>query len=748
MANMKNNKKSLYLTLGIIIITTVTIIMSIHSAYSYISIKDKIIEDMKINSRATIISLKDNVSNLLASYSVNEYENLIFNEIKRRNIFAIVVEDYNMGKILGKKSYITGKIRDEALNIIEYDSQKSSQKDQLEKCFYSDSFDITTPLGKKIGKLSIYISDDVMNKELNKIIKVTLIDTMAISLLLFLLLFIMIRFFVLKPISDIVEAISDCDKDGVPLIAIPNAGAKEINLLSNTMNHMIDSIKASRQVLKENKNRLEYLLELSPISVRIAKNKGKKVVFANKAYSKLLQITDSTAINKNPKDYYAHKSVYKKIVESLKKNDCIYNKLIELNVHNKVVWALASYMNIDFDGEKSTIGWFYDVTKEKENEVKLFQALELQTTIFDNSGYLIIRTDKNGIIKQTNKETERLLGYTSKDLVDRYTPDILHLESEIKLRAEEFSKELNQQIKPGFDVFIIKSTLGLDNEYEWTYKTKDGILVPVLLSISALKNKENKIYGYLGIAKDITEQKLMESQSRLAAMGEMIGNIAHQWRQPLSVISTISSGIKVKNEFDMLDISAISEDMDQITKQTQYLSRTIDDFRDFIKGNNKKERIDVSNTVQKAMSLLHSSMVVSDINIILDLKDDISINGFENQLIQAIINIINNSKDALNEQIKEGDKLIFIGVQKVSENLILTIKDNAGGIPEDLMHRIFEPYFTTKHKSIGTGIGLSMVYQIITKHHGSTIDVSNESYQYNGKEYRGACFMITFKDIY
>ena len=744
---MKSKKQSLYSKLVIIIIFTVTITMSFQATYNYINTKNKIIKEMKEDSRTTILSLKNNISNLLASYAINEYDNLILNEIKSKNIFAIVIEDYNMGKLLGEDSYISGKIKVNEFKIMDYDESNDTHKSQLKDSFYTDSFNITNTKKEKIGTLSIYISDKTMNKELNKIIQESLINTFFISILLVLFLFISIRLFILKPISNIIEIISNKDDDGIPIKLLKDNNSKEINELSNTINDMILSIKGSREVLKTNQDKLTYLLEMSPIAVRIAKNRGKTVVFSNQAYSKILKLSRNNALFKNPINYYHEEEVYENIIKILEDNQNIYNKLVKLNIENKVVWALASYMNIEYDNENCVIGWFYDVTDEKENELKLFEALDLQTTIFDNSGYLMIRTDKDGIIKQVNKEVQELLGYTAEELIDRHTPDFIHLESEVIKKSEEFSKELNTEIKVGFETFVIKSNLNLDNEHEWTYLTKDKRQIPVLLSISALKDKDNNIYGYIGIAKDITQRKILESQSKLASMGEMIGNIAHQWRQPLSVISTISSGIKVKSEFDQLELSTVLSDMDNIIKQTQYLSRTIDDFRNFIKNTNTKEKKNILSTIEKTLSIINSSIVNNNITLISKLEDDAIIDGFENQLIQAIINIINNAKDALNERIKDDDKFIFIETKKINDTLVLSIKDNAGGIPAKVIDKIFEPYFTTKHQSIGTGIGLSITHQIITKHHHARIDVQNTTYKYENKEYTGANFQITFKDI-
>jgi len=236
--------------------------MSINSTYSYINTKNKIVNDMKESSRTTIISLKNNVKNLIASYAVNEYDNLVLNEINRRDIFAIVIHDYNMGKITGKKAYISGKIRDSNSNVIDYDFTNGIHNDQLKNCFYSDTFNITTPSKKKLGTISIYISDEAMSTQLNKIIVDTFQNTVAISLLLILSLFLTIRFYLLKPISDIIDVISHSDKDGIPVELIPNNQTKEISTLSNTMNSMIKSIKASRLILKENENKLFQALEL------------------------------------------------------------------------------------------------------------------------------------------------------------------------------------------------------------------------------------------------------------------------------------------------------------------------------------------------------------------------------------------------------------------------------------------------------------------------------------------------------
>jgi len=741
-----NKKYSLYLALALIIFVIVTSIMTLSSTYTYITTKNKTIEEMKNNSKTTILSIKDTIENLISAYAVNEYDTLIYNEINRRNIFAIIIEDNNMGKILGTNTLTSGKIKYNNSRIVDYNPTNMKHNKQLENCFYSDTYNIINKKGKKLGTISIYISDYTMNKELTNIISETIKNSIILSLLLIISLFIAIRIFILKPIHDIIDTISQRNKDGIPKEHIANNSFIEINNLSTSINNMITSIKESTNNLKNEQNRLEYLLQLSPIAVRIAKDKGENVIFANKAYSRILHLEEESPINRNPKDYYTKKSDYEEIIKTLEKNESIYNKLIKLKVKNKTIWVLASYTNIDFDGEDAIIGWFYDVTNEKTNEKKLYEALELQTTIFDNSGYLIIRTNKDGIIKQINKEAEKLLGYKAEELIDIYTPEILHLEEEVKQRAIEFSKELDIDIKPGFEVFTLKSELELKNEYEWTYVTKDGKHIPIFLSVTALKNKNNKIYGYIGISRDISQDKLIESQAKLASMGEMIGNIAHQWRQPLTVVSTIASGTKIRSQLNMISDDELLENMDNITLQVQYLSKTIDDFRDFIKNKNDKEKIYISKLIDKTLSIVSPALKNNSIEIIKSIDEDIQIYGFENQLVQALINIINNSKDALKDNSEVSpDKYIFINTKKEDNIFTLSIKDNGGGINKDIKDKIFDPYFTTKHQSIGTGIGLSMTYSILKEHHNTNIKVSNETFIYKESKYTGACFEIVFE---
>ena len=241
--------------------------------------------------------------------------------------------------------------------------------------------------------------------------------------------------------------------------------------------------------------------------------------------------------------------------------------------------------------------------------------------------------------------------------------------------------------------------------------------------------------------KELMEKEaILNQQSKMAAMGEMLENIAHQWRQPLSVISTVATGAKLKKDLKILTDEEFYETMDIINNSSQHLSNTIDDFRNFFNNDKELTSFDLNEPMNKVINLIESRLKNRHINIVKN-SVEIKIVGLKNEFIQVILNILNNSVDAFANK-KDIEKYIFIDIYKEQNHAILSIKDNAGGIKEDIVDRIFEPYFTTKHKSQGTGIGLYMSLEIIQKHMDGTLTASNEEFIYENKLYKGAKFKI------
>ncbi|MGJ0287077.1 transporter substrate-binding domain-containing protein [Aliarcobacter cryaerophilus] len=241
--------------------------------------------------------------------------------------------------------------------------------------------------------------------------------------------------------------------------------------------------------------------------------------------------------------------------------------------------------------------------------------------------------------------------------------------------------------------------------------------------------------------KELLEKEaILNQQAKMAAMGEMIENIAHQWRQPLSVISTISSSLKIKKEMNILDDKEFYEALKNINKTSEHLSNTIDDFRNFFSPNKEMNKFYVSQLIKKSKDLIKSRFDKFNIKVIEHI-DDIEILSYQNELFQVILNLFSNSIDVLSSSQIE-NKIIYIKIYHDENNLYIEFLDNGGGIKDEFINRVFEPYFTTKHKSQGTGIGLYMSLQIVTKHLNGEISVKNDTFIENNTTYFGAKFTI------
>ena len=241
-------------------------------------------------------------------------------------------------------------------------------------------------------------------------------------------------------------------------------------------------------------------------------------------------------------------------------------------------------------------------------------------------------------------------------------------------------------------------------------------------------NSELEIRIKQEVDENLKKDRLLSQQQKMVSMGQMIENIAHQWRQPLSLISTGVSGIKLKKQLNELDDEFFYNTLNSILNTSKYLSNTIDDFRYFFKPQKEKENFYLEKCCIKTIDLMNPNFLNKDIEISYEIED-IQVCGYETELIQVLINILNNSKDAL-EFLNKNEKFIFINIFRENNKAIVEIKDNAGGIKEDILDKVFEPYFTTKHQSQGTGIGLFMCKEIINKHMNGEIYISNTSFEY------------------
>ncbi len=356
-------------------------------------------------------------------------------------------------------------------------------------------------------------------------------------------------------------------------------------------------------------------------------------------------------------------------------------------------------------------------TYELEEQKKEFEA------IFEYSKDGIAVFNEDSRFLDCNEAYLQMSGFTKEELLSK---------SCIELTVPEDKERTKEMMKTVFKEGFVEN-------FEKSCILKDDKIIVVNMTLSLMPDKKRII----AVVKNITQNKFFESQAKLASMGEMIGNIAHHWRQPLTVISSLASLLIFKKEFGKLDIEDIVPNMNQIISQTTFLSETIDNFRNFVRDGEAKGTLNVATMFEKIISIENSILLNSNIQLISSIDPMITMFGYENKLMEACINIINNSKDVLvtNQNLKE--KYIFINGKITNNYCEISIKDNGGGIPLSIINRIFEPYFTTKFKSRGTGLGLSMAHKIITEMFEGSINVSNTTFKWNQKEYNGAVFIIS-----
>lgn len=263
----------------------------------------------------------------------------------------------------------------------------------------------------------------------------------------------------------------------------------------------------------------------------------------------------------------------------------------------------------------------------------------------------------------------------------------------------------------------------------------DGRNLMLSTSKVLLKNAQGEAIGVLGAYEDITEdyynrqkikehEKMMTIQSRQAAMGEMLSMIAHQWKQPLSAISTTIANIKLRMALESYNLEDIIKHSEGIEEQVTYLSQTISDFSDFFKPDKGKEQTTVCEPMQKALLIIGKQLENQHIVLDYDCKDASPIVTYPKELQQVFINIIKNASDALSDSDTK-DAKIEIDVKSDQHYAYYSVKDNAGGIDEEIMDKIFEPYFSTKLEKNGTGLGLYMSKTIIENHLKGSLSFEN-----------------------
>ncbi len=473
-------------------------------------------------------------------------------------------------------------------------------------------------------------------------------------------------------------------------------------------------------------------------------NKNLEVKFWNRWLEIRTGINFKDIENKNLRDFYPEiddKKLIRKITTALKLNSSTFytpqmSKFL-LNIElSKVADTVFNEM------QQSVTITPYDI----ENELVIIYIYD--TTILSEINYKLQETKEE--VEEKNEELKLLFDVTMEAIIV-FKDDKIFDCNQITLDLFKI-KSKNQLLKKDiYDLNLNKKLLDKTQKkpIETTIIREDKSSFSALINIknTTIKSQFFRILTIIDISDIKRKEALLAEQTKLAAMGEMIGNIAHQWRQPLNIISVISSGTRLKKEMDLLTDDMLVDALKTISETTEHLSNTIDVFKDFLKENKEKSLFNLSQNIMNNISLIDTILNENEIEIDLDLDDSIYIYNFANEFSQAFINILHNASDAIAFKLKKGSlKIIKITTKQLDGHATIEIADNAGGINSEIINKIFEPYFTTKHKFQGTGLGLYMTHKIIQESMKGKINVSNNTFTYKTQECFGALFKITLKN--
>ncbi|MRR34675.1 PAS domain S-box protein [bacterium] len=522
---------------------------------------------------------------------------------------------------------------------------------------------------------------------------------------------------------------------------------------------------------------LQLILDTSPIGLAITNDPQAVAIRGNLALETLLGVPAGSELSKYAFDSAKYRVMKdgKEIVPSelpmqrAVRGEAVAGETLDIVREDGTllnVYCSAATLRDNEGRPSGAVGAFMDITERKELE-KVVVKSQLDTyAILDNIPYSAWLKDTEGRYVKVNWPFATFCGLASpKEVVGKTDLDLWPAD-----RAEAYRANDQEVMKSGmrmlYEQHIVEN--GEDRWFE-TFK-------------SPRFDQNDAVIGTTGIARDITdakravaalqsahddlEQKVAERtreladalnelrkesmdrihtlealreqeqilihQGRLAAMGEMIGNIAHQWRQPLNTLGLIIQGFPMSMDSGELTQEYLDERVGRAMQLIFHMSQTIDDFRNFFRPDKEKVRFDVKQVISNTLSLIGDNFRSLGIQVSFECQRDMDIKGYPNEFSQALLNILMNARDVLEERKVDGPR-IMVRLFEENNRVVVTIADNAGGIDETIIGKVFDPYFTSKGPSNGTGLGLFIAKTIIEKNMGGALTVRNSG---EGAEFR------------
>ncbi len=536
----------------------------------------------------------------------------------------------------------------------------------------------------------------------------------------------------------------------VMLWSIMRIGAQANYVLRSSQEELEHRVRERTEALRDSEQRLEKVLDQVPAPIYLKDANG-LYLLVNKRFEQVTGVSRDKALGRD--DYaFQEQTVAEALVamdNRVRENNKAYQEEEQVPHPDGTMheyWSHKAPFPVSWDGEIGVLGVSIDISERKRveramkaQEEELGEALGLLEAIMESATYSIIATDTEGVIQVFNRAAEEMLQYHSAEVIGKHSPALFHDKKEVAVRAQLLSQELNQHIEPGFDVFVAKARIGFTDDNEWTYVRKDGVRIPVMLSVSALRDRYGQVKGFLGIAMDITERRRMEQelvesrdQAEVAnlAKSEFLASMSHEIRTPMNGV------------LGMLDL-VLQEPLDEAQRRKLMIAHSsarsllaiINDILDFSKVESGKLELesiqfDVAQVLDDTVKAMAYRAEEKGLELILDQQgvSSTSMDGDPSRLRQILNNLISNAIKFT----ESGEIVVRARTRFYDEDhyqLMCEVSDTGIGIPAEKQEHLFDSFSqvdaSTTRLYGGTGLGLAICKKMCELMQGD-IKVSSE----------------------